>query len=61
MAGGLLEIILPDARNTAKDLHYCPSEKFPTPAQAKEFAALLALMDLQGTLPLEQKLPEPYK
>lgn len=56
-----MEVVLPDPKNSAKDLHYCPTESFPTVTQAKEFAALLALMDLQGTLPLEMKLPEPYR
>jgi hypothetical protein len=56
-----LEVVLPDAKNSSKDLHYCPAESFAAAAQAKEFAALLALMDLQPTLPLERKLPEPYR
>ncbi|CAM9630499.1 unnamed protein product, partial [Phaeothamnion confervicola] len=54
-------IVLPDPKNNTKDMHFCPIESFDTAAVAKEHAALLALLHVQGTLPLERKLPEPYR
>ncbi|CBN75205.1 conserved unknown protein [Ectocarpus siliculosus] len=54
-------VVLPDRKNNAKDMAFCPTESFHTAAQGKEHAALLALLKLQGDQPLERKLPEPYK
>ncbi|CAM9202678.1 unnamed protein product, partial [Chrysoparadoxa australica] len=54
-------VVLPDPKNSAKDLCYIPTQSFDTIVAAKEHAALLALMSLQSTLPLERKLPEPYR
>lgn len=55
------QIIIPDRKNSAKDLSFLPTVSFSTMAQAKEHAALLALVKLQEDQPLERKLPEPYK
>lgn len=55
------QIVIPDRKNSAKDLHFLPTVSFSTAAQAKEHAALLALLKLQEDQPLERKLPEPYK
>lgn len=54
-------IVLPDRKNNAKDMAFCPTESFHTAAQGREHAALLALLKLQEDQPLERKLPEPYK
>ncbi|CAN0414881.1 unnamed protein product, partial [Ectocarpus sp. 12 AP-2014] len=54
-------VVLPDRKNSSKDMAFCPTESFHTAAQGKEHAALLALLKLQGDQPLERKLPEPYK
>lgn len=54
-------IVLPDRKNSAKDMAFCPTESFHTAAQGREHAALLALLKLQEDQPLERKLPEPYK
>ncbi|CAN0324203.1 unnamed protein product, partial [Discosporangium mesarthrocarpum] len=56
-----MSLVLPDGKNSAKDLAFCPTESFDTKAQAKEHAALLCLLQLQQDQPLERKLPEPYK
>lgn len=55
------QISIPDRKNSAKDLSFLPTVSFGTAAQAKEHAALLALLKLQEDQPLERKLPEPYK
>jgi len=54
-------IILPDDKNKDKDLNYATKEGYKSVALAEQYAALLALKSLQGTLPLEQKLPEPFR
>ena len=52
---------LADKKDSKKDLSYLPAETdFESTKVAKDFAALLALFDLQRTLPLENKLPEPF-
>lgn len=53
--------MIPDRKNSAKDLSFLPTMSFNTAAQGKEHAALLALLKLQEDQPLERKLPEPYK
>ena len=45
----------------ADDLHFVPAEAVPNAEQAKEEAALLALLHLTPALPHERKLPEPYR
>ena len=56
-------VVLQDAKKpgTDKDLLFTPQESFPDTQDAKHCAALLALLTLQGDLPLEMKLPEPYR
>jgi hypothetical protein len=51
----------PKRRGAEHDLAFCPAEAFPSESIAKENAALLALKQTQGSLPLERKLPEPYR
>ena len=51
----------PKRRGNEHDLAFCPAEAFPSESIAKENAALLALKQTQGSLPLERKLPEPYR
>ncbi|KAJ8600164.1 hypothetical protein CTAYLR_001927 [Chrysophaeum taylorii] len=54
-------VVLADKKRKDKDLAFCPNEAFESEAIAKEAAALLALHHVQGDLPLERKLPEPFK
>ena len=54
-------VILPDSKNSDKDLIFCPQQPVANQEQAKEEAALLALLSLTPNLPHERKLPEPYK
>lgn len=53
------KLVLPDKRPD-KSLVFCFKGDQPE-ALAKETAALLALQHVQGNLPLERKLPEPFK
>eukprot|EP00929_Paragymnodinium_shiwhaense_P043873 TRINITY_DN22530_c0_g2_i1.p1 TRINITY_DN22530_c0_g2~~TRINITY_DN22530_c0_g2_i1.p1 ORF type:complete len:1435 (+),score=380.84 TRINITY_DN22530_c0_g2_i1:69-4373(+) len=53
-------VILPDPKNDANSLNFSPWDDSETEAAAREHAALLALLKVQGDLPLERKLPEPY-
>ena len=55
-------VIVPDPKtNRDKDLIFVPAKPVPNEEQAKEEAALLALLHLTPKLPHERKLPEPYK
>jgi len=55
-------VIVPDPKtNRDKDLIFIPAKPVPNEEQAKEEAALLALLHLTPKLPHERKLPEPYK
>lgn len=55
-------VIVPDPKtNRDKDLLFVPAKPVPNEEQAKEEAALLALLHLTPKLPHERKLPEPYK
>lgn len=58
-------IIIQDAkvsrRGTSHDLLFVPVEACGNEEQAKEEAALLALLYLTPNIPHERKLPEPYK
>ena len=58
-----MRVVLQDPKKpgTDKDLLFTPVESFDSNADAKHCAALLALSALQRDLPLEMKLPEPYK
>ena len=55
-------IIVPDAKGDAKkDLFFVPQVGVANEEQARQEAALLALLHLTPTLPHERTLPEPYK
>ncbi len=55
-------VIVPDPKtNRDKDLIFVPAKPVPNEEQAKEEAALLALLHLTPKLPHERKLPDPYK
>jgi ATP-dependent RNA helicase DHX57 len=55
-------VIVPDPKNDQdKDLILVPKVAVENEEQAKEEAALLALLQLTPNLPHERKLPEPYK
>jgi ATP-dependent RNA helicase DHX57 len=57
-----VRVIVNDAKgDDKKDLILIPSQSVGNEEQAKEEAALLALLQLTPTLPHERKLPEPYK
>jgi ATP-dependent RNA helicase DHX57 len=63
-AGGTFKCrcIVPDPkRDSDKDLIIVPRHAVENEEQAKEEAALLALLQLTPNLPHERKLPEPYK
>lgn len=53
--------MLPDDKNSAKDLKFCPTQDFETLDEAKHCAALLALHYVEPLRPLERKLPDPYR
>lgn len=53
--------VLPDDKNTAKDLTFCPAQDFATLDEAKHCAALLALHHVEPLRPFERKLPDPYR
>ena len=55
-----IRVILPDPKNREKDLVFASTESFPDAILARNCSCLLALHHLQPTLPLHQKLPEPY-
>lgn len=55
-----VRVILPDSKNKEKDLVFSSTDSFPDGVLAKNCTCLLALHHLQPTLPLHQKLPEPY-
>ena len=40
---------------------FCPNSSFESDKVARDYAALLALYTLQRSIPLETKLPEPYR
>jgi HrpA-like RNA helicase len=54
-------VVLADGKNSDKDLLFAPQESVANEEQAKEEAALLALLSVTPNLPHERKLPEPYK
>ena len=53
-------VVLADPKNDRNDLTFCPEQSFESDKLARDYAALLALWHFQKTLPLENKLPEPY-
>ena len=56
-----VRVIVPDQKDRNKDLILVPASPVENEEQAKEEAALLALLQLTPNLPHERKLPEPYK
>ncbi|KAG1713183.1 hypothetical protein DVH05_000903 [Phytophthora capsici] len=56
-----MRCVLPDAKDSAKDLSFCPAEEFDTQDEAKHCAALLALKHVEPLRPHERKLPDPYR
>lgn len=54
-------LILPETAANKDDLLFVPAEAVGNAEQAKEEAALLALLHLTPTLPHERKLPDPYR
>ena len=50
-------MIVPDGKDSDKDLFFVSKAK----EEAKEDAALLALLHLTPDIPHERKLPEPFK
>ena len=54
-------IVMDPKTNRDKDLIFIPAKPVPNEEQAKEEAALLALLHLTPKLPHERKLPDPYK
>lgn len=55
-----IRVVLPDPKNKEKDLVFSSADAFPDAVLARNCTCLLALHHLQPTLPLHQKLPEPY-
>jgi HrpA-like RNA helicase len=54
-------VFVNDAKNSLHDMNFCPVQTdFESEKVAKDYAALLALGQVQGNMPLENKLPEPY-
>lgn len=53
--------VLPDDKNSTKDLKFCPTQDFDTLDEAKHCAALLAFKYIEPQRPLERKLPDPYR
>ena len=63
--GHKYRVIVQDAKASRRggdhDLLFCPRGTVENPEQAKEEAALLALLHMTPSIPHERKLPEPYK
>jgi hypothetical protein len=61
--GHRFRLVLQDAKKpgTDKDLIFMPSRGFEDEIEAKHTLALLALKELNPSLPLERKLPDPYR
>ncbi|KAM3570525.1 hypothetical protein VYU27_007404, partial [Nannochloropsis oceanica] len=60
--GCKMQVVLPDPKKQReKDLRFEPTVCSDDSHGARENAALLALLHLTPTLPLERHLPEPYK
>lgn len=56
-----VRVIVPDGKDSDKDLILVPAKPVGNEEQATEEASLLALLQLTPNLPHERKLPEPYK
>ncbi|CAE8592374.1 unnamed protein product [Polarella glacialis] len=55
------KVTLPDPKDAAKNLVFEPNRDSDSPFTAREEAALVALLKLCPTFPLERKLPDPYR
>eukprot|EP00494_Astrolonche_serrata_P023823 UN24081 len=53
-------VVLPDGKNTEKDLTFVTRESFASKQVACQHSALLAIKHLTPSLPLERTLPQPY-
>ena len=58
--GRRMEVVLHDSKNSKNDLRFATEQSFNTDSIARDYAALLALFQLQRQMPLERRLPEPY-
>ncbi|ETL82389.1 hypothetical protein L917_17438, partial [Phytophthora nicotianae] len=56
-----MRCVLPDDKDSSKDLSFCPEQEFETQDEAKHCAALLALKHVEPLRPHERKLPDPYR
>lgn len=56
-----MRCVLPDVKDSSKDLSFCPEQEFDTQDDAKHCAALLALKHVEPLRPHERKLPDPYR
>lgn len=56
-----MRCVLPDAKDSSKDLSFCPAQEFDSMDEAKHCAALLALKHVEPLRPFERKLPDPYR
>lgn len=56
-----MRCVLPDAKDSSKDLSFCPEQEFDSQDEAKHCAALLALKHVEPLRPHERKLPDPYR
>ncbi|KAL7690424.1 putative RWD domain, RNA helicase HrpA, Helicase superfamily, ATP-binding protein [Plasmopara halstedii] len=56
-----MRCVLPDAKDSSKDLNFRPEQEFDTQDDAKHCAALLALKHVEPLQPYERKLPDPYR
>ena len=52
---------VPDAKSKVKDLFFVSDQCFDDPTDAKNYTCLLALQHLGASLPLERKLPDPFR
>ena len=55
------QLTIPAANNKQDDLRFLPATAVPNDEQAREEAALLALLHFTPALPHERKFPEPYR
>ncbi len=54
-------MVLPDPKNKTKDLFFVTDQAFSDPTDAKNYTCLLGLHHIGASLPLERKLPDPYR
>nr|CCA19937.1 ATPdependent RNA helicase putative [Albugo laibachii Nc14] len=56
-----MRCVLYDGKNPALNLSFCSEQEYNTQDEAKHASALLGLFYLQPGLPLERKLPDPFR